>query len=79
MIYYRKDNQDIVVITLDMSGRRVNIINHEIAQVLLPMLTLLEKSVKKGELKGVIITSAKPTFLAGGDLDEAIALGNRRV
>ncbi|MCP4440369.1 MAG: 3-hydroxyacyl-CoA dehydrogenase [Aureispira sp.] len=69
MIYYKKDNQDIVIITLDMSGRRVNIINHEIAQVLLPALKLLEKSAKAGSLRGVIITSAKPTFLAGGDLD----------
>lgn len=69
MIYYKKDNQDIVIITLDMTGRRVNIINHKIAQVLLPALKLLEKSAQSGILKGVIITSAKPTFLAGGDLD----------
>jgi len=49
-----------------MTGQRVNVINHEIAKAFEPVLDFLEKD--EG-LVGVIITSAKTSFLAGGDLD----------
>lgn len=52
-----------------MKGRRVNIFNHKIAPVLIPVWKQLVRDREKKQLKGVIITSAKPSFLAGGDLD----------
>jgi len=52
-----------------MEGRKVNIINHEIAKAFVPVLEHLEKEKQAGELAGVIITSAKSSFLAGGDLN----------
>ena len=69
MIRYQKDTNNIVTLTMDMSGRTINIINHEIDQAFIPVLKHLKEEKARGQLKGVIITSAKKTFLAGGDLD----------
>lgn len=66
MIYYKKDSEGIVSLTLDKSGERVNTINPQIAKAFLPVLEHLEADKS---LKGVIILSAKRSFLAGGDLD----------
>ncbi len=69
MIHYSKDIDQIVTLTLDMEGRTVNVINHEIGKVFIPVLQHLQAEKAKGQVKGVILTSAKKTFLAGGDLD----------
>ena len=69
MIKYKKDTDNIVTLTLDMSGRAINIINHEIARSFVPVIDHLKKEKAKGLLKGVIITSAKKNFLVGGDLE----------
>jgi len=69
MIKYKKHTSNIVTLTLDMEGRKVNIINHEIAKAFIPVLEHLTKEKEAGELAGVILTSAKNSFLAGGDLD----------
>ena len=69
MISYTKHTNNIVTLTLDMSNRKVNILNHEIGKAFIPVLEHLEKEQEIGNLEGVIITSAKRTFLAGGDLD----------
>ena len=69
MIHYSKDIDHIVTLTLDMEGRTTNIINHEIGQKFYPVLNHLKKEKAKGEIKGVIITSAKKNFLFGGELD----------
>lgn len=69
MIKYLKNSQFIVTLTLDMTERHVNILNHESTKVFLPVLKTLQSEYQKKTLRGVIITSAKSTFLAGGDLD----------
>lgn len=69
MIYYQKDIDNIATLTLDMEGRSVNVINHEIREAFIPVMQHLQKEKHKGVLKGVILTSAKKTFLAGGDLE----------
>ncbi|MEM6376660.1 MAG: 3-hydroxyacyl-CoA dehydrogenase NAD-binding domain-containing protein [Bacteroidota bacterium] len=69
MIHYKKDVDNIVTLTLDMQGRNVNVINHEIREAFVPVLHHLQEEKKKGLLRGVILTSAKRTFLAGGDLE----------
>lgn len=58
-----------------MSGQRVNVINHEIAKAFEPVLDFLEKD---NNLAGVIIASAKTSFLAGGDLDFLHQAGNEK-
>ncbi len=69
MISYKKNTNNIVTLTMDMEGRKSNIINHEIGKAFLPVLDHLKKSKESNELIGVIITSAKQSFLTGGDLD----------
>ncbi len=69
MIRYTKDTDHIAIITLDMKGRPLNILNHEIVDAFVPVIAHLKKEKEKGGLKGVIINSAKKTFLAGGDLE----------
>ncbi len=68
MIKYQKDTDNIVTLTLDMSGRQHNVINHEIGDLFLPVLQHLKEEKSRGKLRGVILTSAKKTFLSGGDL-----------
>lgn len=65
-IQYEKDNQNIVTLTMDMPGRSANVINAEFGAALAAVLAKLESET---ELAGVILTSAKKTFLAGGDLE----------
>jgi 3-hydroxyacyl-CoA dehydrogenase/enoyl-CoA hydratase/3-hydroxybutyryl-CoA epimerase len=69
MIHYSKDTDLIATLTLDMKGRQVNILNHEIVDAFVPVVEHLKKEKEQGKLRGVIITSAKNTFLAGGDLE----------
>jgi 3-hydroxyacyl-CoA dehydrogenase/enoyl-CoA hydratase/3-hydroxybutyryl-CoA epimerase len=69
MIFYKKDTDNIVTLTLDMKGRPMNVINHEIFEAFVPVLEQLKADKKRGSLRGVILTSGKKTFLAGGDLD----------
>ena len=66
----RFDNQDgIVVLTLDSTGQSANTMNAEFRQDFHDVVAKLKETA---DLKGVIITSAKKTFFAGGDLDELI-------
>ena len=69
MIKYKKDVDDIVTLTMDMQGSNVNMLNHEIVNAFIPVLEHLKKEKERGAVKGVILTSAKKTFLTGGGLD----------
>lgn len=69
MIYYKKDTDNIVTLTLDMTGRDTNVLNHEIVEAFIPVIRHLQEERDKKRLRGIIITSAKKSFLAGGDLE----------
>lgn len=66
MFRYEKDQDNIVTITMDMQGRSANVINDEFGKL---FTDALAKLTSETELAGVIIASAKSTFLAGADLD----------
>ena len=68
MIRYTKDTDHIATLTLDMKDRQRNLLNHEIVEAFVPVIQHLKKEKEKGQLKGIIITSAKKNFLVGGDL-----------
>jgi 3-hydroxyacyl-CoA dehydrogenase / enoyl-CoA hydratase / 3-hydroxybutyryl-CoA epimerase len=68
-IRYQKDQDNIVTLTLDSSGQSANTMNAEFRQSLADVTAQLKAET---DLAGVIITSAKKTFFAGGDLDELI-------
>ncbi len=67
-IRYEKDEQNIVTLTLDLPGRNANVINAEFGAALAESLAKLQG---EDELAGVIIISAKKTFMAGADLEDA--------
>jgi len=61
---YQKDADNIVTITMDMQGP-VN----SMSPAFLPLLEdIVSKLEAENDLRGVILTSAKSTFFAGGDL-----------
>ena len=68
---YEKDSQNIVTITMDMDGRSANVINGEFSNLWIEAMERLENEKK---LAGVIVASAKKTFLAGGDLEMIMAI-----
>ncbi|MGY1920463.1 3-hydroxyacyl-CoA dehydrogenase NAD-binding domain-containing protein [Pseudomonas tolaasii] len=69
-IRYEKGQDQIVVLTLDMPGQSANTMNAVYREAMEATLTRLE--AEKDSLAGVVITSAKKTFFAGGDLNELI-------
>ncbi|WP_416769941.1 3-hydroxyacyl-CoA dehydrogenase NAD-binding domain-containing protein [Pseudomonas sp. RHF3.3-3] len=69
-IRYEKGADRIVVLTLDMPGQTANTLNAAYRQAMAACVARL--TAEREDLAGVIITSAKPTFLAGGDLNELI-------
>lgn len=66
---YEKDGSNIVTVTMDMRGS-VNAINDEFIDA---MRSTLDKLKAEADLAGVVITSAKKTFIAGGDLNDLVA------
>ena len=67
---YEKDSENIVTITMDMTGP-VNAMNDEFIDLMDGTMDRLEKD--KDDIAGVIITSAKDTFFAGGDLKKILS------
>jgi len=63
---YEKDDKNIVTVTIDMPGRAQNVINEDFGK---GFQEALEKIAAEDDLAGVIITSAKKDFVAGGDID----------
>jgi len=62
---YEKDANGVVTVTMDMEGP-VN----SMSSAFLPLLReTVEKLESESELTGVVLTSAKKTFFAGGDLN----------
>ncbi|HEX5841132.1 MAG TPA: 3-hydroxyacyl-CoA dehydrogenase NAD-binding domain-containing protein [Pseudomonas sp.] len=69
-IRYEKGQDNIVVLTMDMPGQSANTMNAQYRAAMGKIIDRLE--AEKDAIAGVIITSAKKTFFAGGDLNELI-------
>ena len=69
-IRYEKGQDNIVVLTMDMPGQSANTMNAEYRAAMGSIVDRLE--AEKDTIAGVILTSAKKTFFAGGDLNELI-------
>jgi 3-hydroxyacyl-CoA dehydrogenase/enoyl-CoA hydratase/3-hydroxybutyryl-CoA epimerase len=67
-ITYERGDDGIVVLTLDDPGQSANTMNA--AYIASMGATLDRLEAEKDEIKGVVITSAKKTFFAGGDLND---------
>jgi 3-hydroxyacyl-CoA dehydrogenase/enoyl-CoA hydratase/3-hydroxybutyryl-CoA epimerase len=69
-IRYEKGQDRIVVLTIDLPGQSVNTMNALYREAMADCVARLQ--AEKDSIAGVIITSAKKTFFAGGDLNELI-------
>lgn len=67
---YEKDANGIVTVTMDMQGQNANTMN---ARFEPGMRALCDRLEAEEGLTGVIFTSAKSTFFAGGDLNDILA------
>src|ERR1700744_483869 len=67
-IKWDKDDDGIVVLTLDDPNQSANTMNAAYAASIKATADRLE--AEKDEITGVVITSAKKTFFAGGDLND---------
>lgn len=66
------DADGIVTITMDDPNQQVNTMNATFQNDLNELTPKLKAGVESGEIKGVVITSAKKTFFAGGDIKHMI-------
>jgi 3-hydroxyacyl-CoA dehydrogenase / enoyl-CoA hydratase / 3-hydroxybutyryl-CoA epimerase len=62
---YEADQDGIALITWDMPGRSMNVLN---ADVLSELQALLDKTTADAGVKGVVVTTGKDTFSGGADL-----------
>ncbi|MTD58197.1 3-hydroxyacyl-CoA dehydrogenase [Amycolatopsis sp. RM579] len=71
-IKWDKDSDGIVVLTLDDPNQSANTMNGDFLESLAQTVQRLES--EKDSITGVVLTSAKKTFFAGGDLNDLIQL-----
>ena len=67
-IRWERDDDGVVILTLDDPNQSANTMNAAYAASMAATVDRLE--AERDQIKGVIITSAKKTFFAGGDLNE---------
>src|SRR5262245_28415344 len=63
---WARDADGIAIITWDMPGRSMNVMNDA---SLGEFAAVVDQALADPETKGVVITSGKPAFIAGADLD----------
>ncbi|MBW1692563.1 MAG: enoyl-CoA hydratase/isomerase family protein [Deltaproteobacteria bacterium] len=66
-IRYKKDDKNIVVLSMDMENRSQNVINEALQDALKNVSARL---FSDDDLAGIIITSEKKDFVAGADIDK---------
>lgn len=71
-IRYEKGNDGIVGLTLDDPNQSANTMNGDYFASMASAVERLER--EREEISGVVITSAKKTFFAGGDLHDLVAV-----
>jgi 3-hydroxyacyl-CoA dehydrogenase/enoyl-CoA hydratase/3-hydroxybutyryl-CoA epimerase len=65
---FRMDADGVAVVTMDMPGQPVNLMNAAYVECMTGTLAAIRAAAAAGTLKGMVLTSAKKTFFAGGDI-----------
>ena len=71
-IQYTKSSDSVVELLLDAPGQQVNTMSEDFQIDLAATIKQLEN--ERDSIRGVIITSGKSTFFAGGDLRKLMAV-----
>ena len=74
-VRYEKDADGIVVLTLDDPTSSANTMNEIYKESMDQAVARLESETAVGEVTGVVVTSAKKTFFAGGNLKKMVQAG----
>lgn len=67
-IRYELGSDQILTLTIDMPGQSANTMNMAFREALDETVTKAQGDLEN--IRGIIVTSAKKTFFAGGDLNE---------
>ncbi|WP_425553942.1 3-hydroxyacyl-CoA dehydrogenase NAD-binding domain-containing protein [Dactylosporangium salmoneum] len=73
MIRYERGTDGVVLLTMDDPARSANTMNAAFTEALGATVARLE--AERDDITGVVLTSAKKTFFAGGDLDLLGSIG----
>jgi 3-hydroxyacyl-CoA dehydrogenase/enoyl-CoA hydratase/3-hydroxybutyryl-CoA epimerase len=63
------DADGVALVTMNMPGQAVNLMNETYTRYMEQTLLQLADGIAKASIKGIVLTSAKKTFFAGGDID----------
>ncbi|MEC9363012.1 MAG: 3-hydroxyacyl-CoA dehydrogenase NAD-binding domain-containing protein [Pseudomonadota bacterium] len=70
-LHYGVDAEGVATVTLDAAGKPMNVVSPEfIAQ----FTAAVDKAARDSSVRGVIVTSAKPAFMAGADLKHMLGM-----
>ena len=72
IIAWETDGNGVVTLTIDDPSSSVNTMNDAFRDSIRETAAKLQAGVEAGEVKGVVVTSAKKTFFAGGDIKTMI-------
>jgi 3-hydroxyacyl-CoA dehydrogenase/enoyl-CoA hydratase/3-hydroxybutyryl-CoA epimerase len=72
IIRWRRDPDGVVVLTMDDPAQSASTLNQRFVAALADTVERLRR--ERDDIAGVVLTSAKKTFFAGGDLNELLAL-----
>ncbi|MGO2514810.1 MAG: enoyl-CoA hydratase-related protein, partial [Corynebacterium variabile] len=75
IIGWDADANGVVTLTIDDPSAPVNVMNDAFRDSLAETVAKLQAAVEAKEISGVVITSAKKTFFAGGDIKSMITAG----
>ena len=75
IIGWDADANGVVTLTIDDPSAPVNVMNDAFRDSLAETVAKLQAAVEAKEITGVVITSAKKTFFAGGDIKSMITAG----
>jgi 3-hydroxyacyl-CoA dehydrogenase/enoyl-CoA hydratase/3-hydroxybutyryl-CoA epimerase len=63
------DADGVALVTMNMPGQAVNLMNEAYAGVMEETLRQLSDGIADSRIRGIVLTSAKKTFFAGGDIE----------
>src|SRR5690606_12139496 len=70
-LHYGVDAEGVATVTLDAAGKPMNVVSPEfIAQ----FSAAVDKAARDSSVRGIIVTSAKPAFMAGADLKHMLGM-----
>src|SRR5512135_1108505 len=71
MIDWQLDSEGIATLTFNVADRPMNVLNLASTEA---FGAAVNKAIRDDAVKGVVITSSRPEFVAGGDLDLIVGI-----